>query len=108
MNPTTPRPGSQPNSSVEAFNISRRAFIRRCSLIAAMTGLPLWFVERQQLAAADVPATPRPNDRPGIALVGCGGMGKGDATNASNHGEILAVCDVDRTHAEAAAKKFTV
>jgi hypothetical protein len=35
-------------------------------------------------------------------------MGKGDATNASNHGEILAVCDVDGNHAAEAAKKFTV
>ena len=103
-----PIPKSRAASPVKTFEISRRTFVRRCSLIAAMTGLPLWFIERQQLAAADVPATPSPNDRPGIALVGCGGMGKGDATNASNHGEIIAVCDVDRTHAEAAAKKFTV
>ncbi len=103
-----PNPESRAAFSIKTFDISRRAFIRRCSLIAAMTGLPLWFVERQQLAAADVPATPSPNDRPGIALIGCGGQGKGDATNASSHGEILAVCDVDRTHAEEAAKKFTV
>jgi hypothetical protein len=51
------------------FDISCRAFIRRCSLIAAMTGLPLWFIERQELAAAEEPALPAPNDRPGIALV---------------------------------------
>ena len=48
------------------------------------------------------------NDRPGIALIGCGGMGKGDALNASNHGEIVAVCDVDAGHAAEAAEKFTV
>jgi predicted dehydrogenase len=108
MNSTTPRPGSQSNGSVEQFNISRRAFIRRCSLIAAMTGLPLWFVERQQLSAADVPATPTPNDRPGIALVGCGGQGGADAKWATNYGEIIAVCDVDQTHAAKAATRFTV
>jgi predicted dehydrogenase len=34
-------------------------------------------------------------------------MGKGDATNAAKHGEILAVCDVDQNHAAEAAKKFT-
>lgn len=92
----------------KSFDISRRLFLKRCSQIAAMTGLPLWFIERQQLAAADMPSLPTPNDRPGIALVGCGGMGRGDATNASKFGEILAVCDVDGNHAAAAAKKFTV
>jgi predicted dehydrogenase len=73
-----------------------------------MTGLPPWAVVRTQLEAEETPAQLSPNDRPGIALVGCGGMGRGDAKNASVHGEIVAVCDVDRTHAEAAAKLFTV
>ena len=74
-----------------------------------MTGLPLWFIERQQLEAAELPTTPpTPNDRPGIALIGCGGMGRGDAKNALKYGEILAVCDVDDTHAAQAAKLFTV
>ena len=97
-----------PKSPAATFNISRRAFLQRCSMLAAVTGLPLWFVERQQLEAAEPAARPTPNDRPGIALVGCGGMGKGDATNASAFGDILAVCDVDDTHAAAAAKQFTV
>jgi predicted dehydrogenase len=108
MDSTTPRPNSQSVDSVEPFNISRRAFIRRCGLIAAMTGLPLWFVERQQLLAADAPATPAPNDRPGIALVGCGGQGGSDAKWASTYGEIIAVCDVDELHAGRAARRFTV
>lgn len=73
-----------------------------------MTGLPLWFIERQQLEAQDAPKLPTPNDRPGIALVGCGGMGRADAKNASHFGDIIAVCDVDATHAAAAAKMFTV
>jgi predicted dehydrogenase len=96
------------NTSPQEFNISRRAFIRRCSLIAAMTGLPLWFVERQQLSAQDIPKLPAPNDRPGIALVGCGGQGSADAKRASVFGEIVAVCDVDAHHAAVAAKRFTV
>lgn len=92
-----------------SFNISRRSFLKRCTVVAAMTGLPLWFVERQ-LRAAEEPAK-RPtsaNDRPGIALIGCGGMGKADAANASNYGDIIAVCDVDATHAAAAAQQFKV
>ena len=83
--------------------------MKRCAMIAAMTGLPLWFIERQQLAAEELPANPpTPNDRPGIALIGCGGMGRADAGNASKFGEILAVCDVDADHAALAANKFTV
>jgi predicted dehydrogenase len=73
-----------------------------------MTGLPLWFIERQQLAAQEIPATPSPSDRPGIALVGCGGQGSADAKRAAAFGDIVAVCDVDQTHVERAAKRFTV
>jgi predicted dehydrogenase len=69
--------------------------------------LPLWFLERQAAVAADAPKRPAANDRPGIALVGCGGMGRGDATNASRFGDIIAVCDVDDGHAEQAAKQFS-
>lgn len=49
---------------------------------------------------------PGPGDRPGIALIGCGGMGRGDAKSASRFGDIVAVCDVDESHAAAAAQQF--
>jgi predicted dehydrogenase len=90
-----------------SFNISRRAFVKKCSLAAAASGLPLWFVERQLRAAATDQKRPAPNERPGIALVGCGGMGRGDAANASRFGDIVALCDVDQAHVEAAAKQFS-
>ncbi len=91
------------------FHVSRRVFVKRCATVAAMTGLPLWFVERRLVAAAE-PAKkkPSPNDRPGVALIGCGGQGTGDAKNAANWGDIVAVCDVDSKHAEATAAKLTV
>jgi predicted dehydrogenase len=100
------------NSAAKApsttFNVSRRTFLQRCSMLAAMTGLPLWFIERQQLEAAETTKLPTPNDRPGIGIIGCGGMGKADATNASAFGDILAVCDVDESHAADFAESFTV
>ena len=34
-------------------------------------------------------------------------MGQGDAHNAARFGDIVAVCDVDQRHAEAAASRFT-
>jgi predicted dehydrogenase len=90
------------------FQISRRSFLATCTTAAAATGLPVWFMERELAAAAGpAPKALGPNDRPGIALIGCGGMGRGDASNASRFGSILAVCDVDIRHAEAAAKQFT-
>lgn len=93
-----------PNSPVQ---ISRRSFIRRCSATAAATGLPLWFVERE-LARAEEPVKPvSPNDRPSIALVGCGGMGMGDARNSQRFGDIVAVCDVDQQHVDRAAGAFS-
>jgi len=94
---------------MKSFNLSRRSFLKRCGLVAAMTGVPVWFVERQLAAAETAPRKrPGPNDRPRIALVGCGSQGKGITTNAANHGDIVAVCDVDQTRAAEAAAKFTV
>jgi predicted dehydrogenase len=91
----------------KSFYISRRSFLQKCSLAAAATGLPLWFVQRE-LAAQEVakPAT-SPNSRPGIALIGCGGMGMGDAGNAARYGDIVAVCDVDERHVNSAVQRFS-
>jgi predicted dehydrogenase len=88
------------------FYISRRGFLKN-SAVAAAAGLPAWFWEREQALAAPAPGTASPNGRPGIALVGCGGMGRGDAGNASRFGDVIAVCDVDRSRAEAAVQQFT-
>src|SRR5688572_14216799 len=91
----------------EPFQISRRSFFKTCSAVAAATGLPLWFVDREMALAAPAPKPLGANDRPGIALVGCGGMGRGDTQNASRFGDVIAVCDVDEGHAEAASRQFT-
>ena len=103
-----PSPRPAPVTGSPAFSISRRSFLRQCTVAAALTGLPLWMVQRDLRAAAEPVRPLAPNDRPGIALIGCGGMGRGDATNASSFGEIVAVCDVDDAHASAAAEQFTV
>src|SRR4051812_42127980 len=89
------------------FQISRRSFLRRCTVVAAATGLPLWFVQRELDADEPVRRTIGPNDRPGIGLIGCGGMGQGDASSAARFGNIVAVCDVDQSHVDSAVTKFT-
>ncbi len=43
------------------------------------------------------------NDRPNIALIGCGGMGTGNAHDAMRFGNLVAVCDADENHLTAAA-----
>ncbi len=80
---------------------SRRQFLKTAAATAAATTLPGWFLE-QSAPAFQPPASA--NDRPGVALVGCGGMGRGDAGNASRFGQILAVCDVDELQLAEARK----
>ena len=87
------------------FFINRRQFLRRSAKAAALSGLPFWFIE-QNLDAADSKPPTSPNDKPGIALIGCGGQGRGDAKAAQKFGNLIAVCDVDRNHAESAAKEL--
>lgn len=89
------------------FQVSRRSFVSRLAAAAALTGLPVWFLERE-LAAQPAPTAPvSPNDRPGVALIGCGGQGSGDAGAARAFGDIVAVCDVDSSHAANIARRFS-
>jgi predicted dehydrogenase len=89
------------------IQISRRSFLNHCAAIAAATGLPAWFVERELSAAGQEPAPVKsPNDRPGIALIGCGGMGRGDLKSASRFANVVALCDVDVNHAAEVAKQY--
>jgi len=86
---------------------TRRQFLKTATLVAAASGLPGWFVERELACAAPAGKRPGPNDRPGVALVGCGGQGRGDTRSAQRFGEIVAVCDADLSRAENAAQQFT-
>ena len=71
------------------------------SVVAA--GLPAWF--GAELLAAEEPPK-KAEDKPKIALIGCGGMGRGDANNAKRFGTIVAVCDVDSSRVAQASKQF--
>jgi predicted dehydrogenase len=95
------------NAMKQPFQISRRSFLHKSAIVAAASGLPLWYLEREAEAQDAAAQPPGPNDRPGIALIGCGGQGQGDAGNASRFGDIVAVCDVDEHHASSAARKFS-
>ncbi len=84
------------------IHIPRRRFLKAAAAAAAV---PLWFLEEMKSSGA----TPKPlsaNDKPGIALIGCGGQGTGDCNWAKGFGNVVAVADLDANHAEAAKKRF--
>ena len=86
-------------------NLTRRAFLGSAGVaIAGAATLPAWYLE--ECAAETQPRVKAPKDRPRVALVGCGGMGTADATNARRFGDIVAVCDLDQKHLDAALKNF--
>jgi predicted dehydrogenase len=85
---------------------SRRIFLKTCSITAAVAGLPLWFVERTLAQTQPAGASPGPNDRPNIALIGCGGMGIGNAREAARFANLVAVCDPDENHLKTAASRL--
>jgi len=74
------------------INFSRRSFVKSAAALAAASSLPAWFLESSAPAAQRESSA---NDKPNVALIGCGGRGRGVAGNAAQHGEIVAYCDVD-------------
>ena len=77
---------------------------RRSFLLTTST-LPAWFLDQCQAQPDPKPPTSKA-DAPGIALVGCGGMGRGDAKNAARFGKVVALCDVDANQLAGAGKMF--
>jgi predicted dehydrogenase len=81
----------------EFANGTRRSFLQQASLAALAGGvLPTWGWEQRTFADE----TRSPNERPRVGCIGNGGMGRGDGGAARRYGDIIANCDVDRSHAE--------
>ncbi len=77
---------------------NRRAFLKTASACLA-GGVMMPGLARARAAEAK-------NDRFVVGAIGVGGQGTGIADWARKFGDIVAVCDVDRTHAERAREKF--
>lgn len=75
---------------------SRRDFLR----VAASSPLLLPLAHPAGRTQAD--ESQSKNDRPRLGLIGAGGQGMHDSRQAAHFGDFLAVCDVDRKHAERA------
>ncbi len=79
--------------------IDRRRLLRSTTaLAAASAGMPNSLFGRPSMAQE----SRSPNARPRVGCIGLGGMGRGDARAAKAYGDLVAFCDVDRTHAEQA------
>ncbi len=76
---------------------SRRDFLKHSAVSMAALSLPAWFSGQSSAA---------PSETVRLGLIGCGGQGCGDAKNASRHGKIVAVCDVDARHLATAQRDF--
>src|SRR5262245_32255428 len=77
--------------------LSRRQALQSAAALAAASTLPSWYLEE----SAEAQDSSRPlaaNEKPGIALIGCGGRGTAVAKQAAEFGPIVACCDVDESH----------
>jgi len=77
---------------------NRRQFLVRTSAAAAATTVPYVFTTTTARAEAK-------NDRPLVGCIGTGDRWKGIVGDIRRHGDIVAVCDVDRKHAEEGREK---
>ncbi len=77
---------------------TRRNFLKASTCAAGALALPTWVRT----------SSAQPSETIRMALIGCGGQGKGDARNARNTGmaKIVAVCDVDAERLASAKKTF--
>lgn len=74
---------------------SRREFVRNAGLTTGAMLLPYHWCSSRATGQSS-------NDRPQIGAIGIGGRGRGITKDASQYGDVVAVCDVDQQRAEAA------
>ncbi|MGD9721796.1 MAG: Gfo/Idh/MocA family protein [Pirellulales bacterium] len=79
-------------------SITRRRFVQTSAAAAALAANPLWLAGRARGQESK-------NERPLVGSIGLGGQGTGIARRASVYGDVVAVCDVHRQHAERAKQE---
>jgi predicted dehydrogenase len=84
-------------SGLMSRGTDRRDFLKK----TALAGVGYWVAERSALASTS------PNERLNIACIGVGGKGSSDADQAANHGNIVALCDVDDNPLNGKSEKFS-
>ncbi len=81
---------------------SRRTFLRHARCLAAGSAVPYWFGCETSRANT----LPAKNDRPLVGAIGMGGRGSAITKQASQLGDVVAVCDVDLRRAERAKAEY--
>ena len=79
--------------------IDRRNFLQTASASAATASVG--FFSSRSTARSN-----SPNERPRIAVIGCGGQGTGDGWRALEFGDMVAVCDVDSANSARAKQGY--
>jgi len=86
------KPADDSNSS-KLPAVQRRSFLKST---AALATIPYFAWSQPAFANTSK------NDRPRIGCIGLGGMGRGDAKQHVEFGDIVAICDVDQKHVDRA------
>ena len=80
---------------------TRRQFLQTSAAATATLAVPYWFTSQQARAAEG-----SKNDRPLVGCIGTGDRWQGGIVGGvRRHGDIVAVCDVDKNHAEQGREK---
>jgi len=83
---------------MQSLTVTRREFLRvSSSVLASGTTIP-YFVSSARARAKSA------DDRLRVGSIGVGGRGTADMRTAAKFGDVVAVCDVDRKHAELACR----
>jgi predicted dehydrogenase len=83
----------------------RRTFLKSSAALAAASALPAWFLE-EAVAQQPAAASQSPNEKPGVALIGCGNRGRGIGAQAAQLGNMVAYCDLDDARLDLAKKQW--
>ena len=89
----------------ESARLSRRRFIEKTATASAIGVSAPYFVSASALGLDGKPGA---NDRLGIALIGCGGMGRANLRNSAKYDdvEVTGVCDVWKERREKVVEKY--
>ena len=89
----------------EPNKVSRREFVGKTATAGAVGAAVPYFVPARALGQADAPGA---NDRIGVGLIGCGGMGRANLNACAGHPDVAvtAVCDVQKDRRDATVAQF--
>src|SRR5260370_1420314 len=76
--------------STRSHRMSRRTNRRQFLQQTGLAGIGFWAAGGVALADSK-----SPNEKLNIACIGVSGKGSSDASQAANHGNIVAICDID-------------